>query len=355
MPPALAPALAELGARGEGAAQAAVAAHYERWDAGPDAAEEVLAWLQAEAPSVLLVDGQGRLLWDPERPEELGRLRPLLAGITAGPAAALRADLGRAAERSAGFLAALEDPEALPRPSEAIDQGGGLYLHAARRLLAFDLERQPSWVPLREPTPPFQRLLLAARAAHEWGHLAEEAGWVRVAPECAPAAAAGRSALVRAFSGLLREAPAPLRAWAEAHLPERLGVGPNAGPEELGAALAESALRRLPDYAANYLMARLLPPAELEAYLRVNVRTHVEEGLDPFLLLARYAVEAHYLGLGACAAPLETFLRHTAADRLLAGGGLLSREALLELLEAAASVCAAYALREEAFRPELLR
>jgi hypothetical protein len=344
--------VAPVAAAFEDAAKTSVADYYRRQaptgaesDAG--AGQELLAWLTEAKPFVLLVNSAGDVLWDPEQPSDTRALAQRFKGLGEAPAAGIRRDLQLIHDRSRAFLDALKDPGSLPEPTEEVDQEGGTYIHTQRGMIAFDVEQQASWVPLREATPPYQRLLLAARTVHEWGHLADESGLISIPAENQDAAQEARAELAAAFDDVVQKAPPPVRSWAEARLPEILG----ASGGRIGEALADYALRRLPDFAANRLMTHFLEPAELESYLRVNVRTHAEEGIDPFQLLARHAVEYQYLRLSrGLEDPMTYFLELTGVDRVLIQGGLLTLGQLEAILDATWKACECYVVDAGRFR-----
>ena len=81
------------------------------------------------------------------------------------------------------------------------------------------------------------------------------------------------------------------------------------------------------------------------------MRTHAEEGIDPFQLLARHAVEFQYLRLSrGLQDPLAYFLEVTGVDRVLIQGGLLTLEQLQAILDATWKVCECYVIAKERFK-----
>jgi hypothetical protein len=324
------------------AAQAAVHAHFDRHSAADTCdGAELMAWLSSEAPEVLLVDHEGKCLWDFAAPENVEALAPRFAGIPVAAALSIREDLSVIHARTRAFLDAVKDPSSLPHCSEEVDQVCGTYLHHERDRIAYCLDRQSTWLPLREPSPPYQRLLLGARTGHEWGHLADESRLLRVAAPDRPAYEAAHRRLSTAFSQVYVKAPQTLRERAEGLTHRREG-------QDMGEALADFTLTRFPDTAANIVMSGFLEPAELECYVRVNARTHREEGLGPFALLSRFVLEAQYLRLSQILSdPVEYFLRNTACERLFVDTGLMTSAELLELLEAMQDVAKTYTLDPE--------
>src|SRR5262249_27565500 len=150
-------------------------------------------------PNVLVMDASGAIVWDPDSPTDVAALRRALGEIGSGPAASIRADLEIVTDRTARFLRSLADPTALPTPDAQLDQEG-VYLHRERKRIAYGLS-QEGLDTRREAAPPYHRLLLGARTVHEWGHLAEDAGCIRVADANKQELRAARSALTEAFQG----------------------------------------------------------------------------------------------------------------------------------------------------------
>ena len=336
--------LPRLGALAEAcgqAAQTSVRAHYDRLGGDGSAGAELLEWLADAAPELALVDHEGGLLWDYTRPAEVEALRPHLASLGEAAGAALRADLELVHERSRRFLDAVKDPAALPHCSAEVVQEGGTYLHARLDRIAFDLTQQSTWLPLREPTPPFQRLLLGARVVHEFGHLADEAGLIGIAPGREEEHARAMAGWAEEFGRLLASFPPPLQERAREQIPPKAG-------QDMGQALVDFTFTRFPDFPANVVMRALVEPAELEAYVRVNARSHREEKLGPTELLSRYVHEYQYVRLSRIVPdPFVYFLEVTGVERLFCDTGLLQRDDLRRLFESMARVCDCYAFDQE--------
>lgn len=306
--------------------------------AGP--VEHVCDWLENARPRVQVTDEHGAVLWDPDAPHELSALRRALEGIGGRVAQSLREDLAVVAERSERFLAAVRHPERLPSAGANVEQEGGIYVHATRPLVVYALG-QPGLDPRREPAPPYHRLLVGARTVHEWGHLAEDAGLVGVPAHRRDEHEQAQQALARVVDELLADAPASFRT-AAAQEAEAAGCEP-------GALVVRLVLARMPDYLSNLLARRLLPPSELQAYVRANVHAHVGQELRPLHLLARHAAEAQYLALAGIDDPLRYVLRSTWLSDYLVDTGLVAPSHLRALLGATATLCACYELDEEAF------
>ena len=212
-----------------------------------DHGEELCGFLRDEQPHLLVTGRNGAVIWDPERPAETRTLQAELRGIGATTAAGLRADLETVASRSRGFLASLVQPDALPAPHPGTEQGGLAYMHAARRMVAYNV-REPGMRRLQEPAPPFERLLLGARTVHEWCHLAVDAGWVAVPAERTEEYTAIQGELRALLQEVFDAAPAPLRAGAWPDLARLPGF---AG--QPGAVLAAMPVARMEDWQSNLL------------------------------------------------------------------------------------------------------
>jgi hypothetical protein len=300
----------------------------------------VCEWLRQARPPLLVTDERDAVLWDPEAPDELRSLAEALAGIGGRVAQSLRDDLAVVGERSQSFLGSLRHPERLPRPGDDVDQDGGVYVHARRPLMVYSLA-QPGLDPRREAAPPYHRLLVGARTIHEWGHLAEEAGWVGLPPARRAEHEAAQREIVAAVDGLLAQAPAPfVRAAAEET---------RAANRQPGALVCELVLTRMSDFLSNLLARHYLPLEELEAYVRANVHTHIGEETRPLHLLARHAYEYQYLSLGRIDDPLRYFLRSTWFSDYFVDTGLVPLPYLLRLLQAVARVCGCYEVDASAF------
>src|SRR5690606_21318309 len=153
----------------------------------------------------LLTDAAGEPVWDPERARDVGRARDALAEVTARAADSLCRDLSVVADRSDRFLRSLVYPDRLGKTDE-LDQAGGTYIHPDRKIIVYSL-LQPGLDPLPEAAPPYHRMLLAARTVHEWGHLAADAGWVRVPDDKVADFEEMKRDVQRRFDAAIAEAP----------------------------------------------------------------------------------------------------------------------------------------------------
>lgn len=339
VPQSLLPSLAGLAEAAREAALTSVRASYAARRGAGDP-EQLAGWLAEAAPELALVGPGGKVLWDYRQPDQQTALRPLLSEASAEALASLRSDLELVHQHSRRFLDAVQDPGALPRCSDEVSQEGGTYLHTDLGRIAFDLSQQPTWAPLHEPAPPFQRLLLGARVVHEFGHLADEAGLLGLLPGREAERERALEQWSASFGRIVHRFPGALQDRAR----EQVGCGPRA---DLGRALVDFTLTRFPDFVANLVLQAFAEPAELEAYVRVNARSHREEGLGPCELLSRYVHEYQYLRLSRLVSdPFAYFVAVTGIERLFCDTGLLQLSQLEELFGDMARVCDCYGFHE---------
>lgn len=301
-------------------------------------AEALCRWIRETAPRVLVVDEGGAAVWSPHAPARTEVLRRALDGLCAPAAESLRADLACIDERTRDVFDRLRDPDDLPRECGVVEETGGVYLVARERLIAYALA-QPSFDPVREPSPPFHRALVGARVAHEFGHLLHEAGWIRVAParqgdydDATRALAAGLDAAVRAIPRRLHDA-----------LDEELDAA-GARRDDAGRTLAHATLVRLEDFAANLFARHVLRPGEMDAYVRNNVRHHMDEPLGPIAHLMRQSVEAQYLPLVGIADPFAHVLATTWFGDYFLRSGVFSEQSVRVVFDAVAAACDTFEL-----------
>lgn len=296
---------------------------------------ELTSWLGDDVPPLLVLDGEGRVLWDPAHPDDTAALEHALADAGDAPLSSLRHDLELVAERTRGFLTALDDPASLVVPTDALEEAGGVYIHP-RKLVAYALE-QPGLDATAEAAPPMHRLLLAARVTHEWGHLAVEAGYVPIAE--------GRAAEKKQRFEELRATLDAITASAPEELQSELREETRLRARQ-GKHLADLVLDRVDDYRANLLMLRLCPAEETEAYMRNNVRALLFEPGGPYVRLARYAYEYQYLRLGCIADPWSYFVASTFFAEQYLHTGIVSEAHARELFERVTRLFDCYAIDE---------
>lgn len=324
------------------AAVEAVSEHRRTSTARPAATtvDEICQWLASHAPRVLVTLEDEAPVWDPQHPHECDALKSALANVSPVVLHSLRQDFAVVDARTRAFLDSLRRPEALPKTSSEVDRTGGVYLHDERQLVVYSLV-QSGLDPRREPAPAYHRMLLGARTIHEWGHLADEAGWLGVPPQAQADYRKARQEIGTAVDAIVSHAPEPFQKNV-AEDARKAGRG-------AGALVCSLVLFRMPDYVSNMLARRYLPPSELEAYVRANVAPHFDEALTPTELLARHAFEYQYLGLGLVDDPLRYFLQATWFSTYLIDTGVVTEARLAALFEAVAALCACYRVDPSAF------
>lgn len=299
--------------------------------------EKLVEWLRKERPRLLVTSPRGEIVWEPDAAGHLGPLRNAIDKAPARAIASLHEDLQVVDARSRAFLARVIDRAALPRSSAAVDPDGGVWIDPKRQLISYALA-QPGLVPTEEPAPPFHRWLLGARVGHEWAHLVESAGWVAIPASREAEHEAALGALGAAFDAIVGSAAPQHRqiALAEAHL---LGRG---DAESVGAAFARKTMERVGDYRANLVAKEILPPEELEAYARVNAKTHANAKLGPFAQLMRHAIEVQYLVLAYGPDPYDYLFRSTFFDVHFVAAGVVDRARAVAVFEATRAVLACW-------------
>ena len=337
-----------LVARWTTAARGALDAYRVAWrSSDARAVAAVCDWLAAEAPPLLVTARDGQIVWDPDAPGRTGMLHDELRDADAVAVRSIAADLEVIDHHTRAFHAALADPEALPAPGPRTDQTGYSYLHRERRLVAYNLH-EPGMERLAGPPLPYERHMLGARTWHEWGHLADRAGWV---PRTAPPARFDelKSALAAELDAVIAAAPAGVREATRADV-SALAAGASAG-----AGLTRIVLGRMPDYRANLVARRFMSEPERETYVRHNIRT-LEPEYPPaqlWRMLVRYLYELQYLGAGlgsrGIVDPRAYLVGSTWFDVDFFASGALDEARFDALATAVARLSACYAADESRF------
>jgi hypothetical protein len=174
---------------------------------------------------------------------------------------------------------------------------------------------------------------------HEWGHVAHTAKILRVPDEQRSTYTNARVALGESFARVIAAFPERLRAQVAE---EVSALAPR--PAELPQALARKTLARVGDYLANLLSAQLIPGEEMQAYVRTNVRHHMDEDLGLVSELARYAYEIHYLPLASL--PRSYFFETSRFAACFIDTGIVCEEDTHALFDAAGAVLACYSVDE---------
>jgi len=324
----------------DGIAHGVVEAFYEaersrRDDQSPE--EEVCRFLHDERPRVVIVTKSGGILWEPSLPEATADVREAISGIGERPAQSLIADLRVVSDATARFLRGVKGAADFRVPTQSIEESGGVYVHHDRRLLAYALE-QPGLSPLREEAPPYHRLLLAARAMHEWGHLSVEAGVVRIPPGRRAEHEAARAEVRACFERIVSRTSPEARPLIEEEVRALLDEGTD---------FSALPFARIEDYGANLIVRRLLPPGPFDAYARANIRSLAAEDIGLLRKLARYAYEVQYLGLAGIEDPWGYLVASTYFREEYVDAGVVSEEDAKALIAAVGKVCACHEVDED--------
>lgn len=294
-------------------------------------------WMLEARAHLIVKSIRGDTVWAPGS-GDTSALRGALKDTGEDAVASLQADWSVVHERTRTFLDALREPDSLPRHCAVLQAGDGAYLDAEQHAVVYEL-RQPGFDSLNAAAPPYHRLLLGARVMHEWGHLAHAGKLLRVPEQNHAAYRQARAELGDRSMQVV--ASVPQRLQADVAL-EMQALAPR--PGDWPAALARKTLARVGDYLANLMCSRLLPPEEMQAYVRVNVRHHLTEDLGLVGELARYAYEVHYLGLAGL--PREYFFKVSRFTEYFVQTGLISEEQTHALFDAAGRVLACYSIDE---------
>jgi hypothetical protein len=297
--------------------------------------DELCDWMRDSRAHLILRTADGQTPWSPGSTDP-SAVRRALRDVEEEAARSLLADLAVVHERTRTFFAAMRDPDSLPRSCAMLETGGGAYVDAARRAMVYEL-KQPGFDSTSGPAPPYHRLLLGARVMHEWGHLAHAGKYLRVTDERRPAYREARAELGERFLQVLNSVPPRLRSRVDDELralsPQR---------SEAPAALARKTLARVGDYLSNLMSMHLIPGEEMQAYVRTNVRHHMNEGLGLIDELARYAYEVHYLALAAL--DRSYFMVTSRVPEYLVHTGVVRADDLNALFDAAGRVLGCYSI-----------
>lgn len=301
------------------------------------ALDDLCDWLSSTRAHVIVHGPNGGTVWTPKHDDPV-LVRRVLAEAPEASVASIHADLRIVDARSRQFLDRVRDVDALPTHCAVLETGGGAYVDAARRAVVYELQ-QPAFDARAGEAPPYHRLLLGARVMHEWGHVAHTAKILRLPEERRADYTAARNELGQRFRQVLDSVPDGLKPLIDE---EMRAIEPR--PEAQAAALARKTLARVGDYLANLMTARLIPASEMQAYVRMNVRHHLDERLGLVSELARYAYEIHYLDLVDL--PRSYFYSTSRFPDYFIRTGIVREEDVEALFDAAGRVLACYAIDE---------
>ncbi len=301
------------------------------------ALDDLCDWLAETRAHVIVHGPHGGTLWTPEHDDPV-RVRRVLAEVNDEAVASIHADLRIIHQRSRQFLDRVRDVDSLPTHCAVLETGGGAYVDPARRAVVYELQ-QPAFDVRAGAAPPYHRLLLGARVMHEWGHIAHTAKILHLPEARRPEYTAARAELGEQFAQVVAAIPDPLRAAVDE---EVQSIEPRRA--DLPKALARKTLARVGDYLANMMCVRFIPAEEMQAYVRTNVRHHLDEHLGLVSELARYAYEVHYLDLVGM--PRSYFYGTSRFPDYFIHTGIVSADDAEALFDAAGRVLACYAIDE---------
>ena len=321
-----------------------VAAHARPATNGP---ERLAQWLHSARPQVVITRPDNSVVWDPDRPAEDAELRATVEGVTESALASLMADLEVVGQRTSAFLESLVDAEALAAPAPYLTAGGLSHIHQQRRLVAYTIGGAEHGYRLQQAAPPYERLMLAARTVHEWGHLATESGWVGIPDEAVAESERLDEAIADLLDRSIAAAPAQVRDMTRVHnheLAQRSG--------SLGRGLVAAMRTRFEDYTANLLARRFLSDDELHTYVRNNVACHMHDYQpgEAYQQIIRHAYEVQYLPLAGIEQPLQWLASSTWFEQRFIRPGLITAADWAELAALMGRLCALVRIDESRFR-----
>jgi hypothetical protein len=321
------------------AIEAVVAAHRASTRApAATAGRNLLDWLETESPHLVLTAARGEVIW-PGAGSTRNALKRVLAQCSPEAEASILEDLRVIDGKSRRFLDSLTAPHELARPADWMTEGGLSYIHGDTLRIAYSLTDDPDR--LRHATPPYERLMLAARTIHEWGHQAAESGWVRVDPRRLEERAAHEDELVALLDRIVNDLPAPMRPALVAAL------GPPKTPTETpGRSMLRGLMRRIDDYMANRLARHYLSDDEMDTYVRNNVGSRLLDYAPEHALthLLRVAYEYQYLLLSSIRDPRSWFMHSTWFEALFIEPGIVGEDEFDRLVDRIGRICDTYAI-----------
>src|SRR6056297_1825029 len=319
--------------------EAVVAAHRASPTAPtPLAGRSLLDWLETESPHRVLTGEQGEVIWSGP-----GSAREALTGMvpqcSPEAEASILADLEVIDRKSRAFLESLTAPDTLARPADWMTEGGLSYIHAETLRIAYPLSGDPDR--LRHASPPYERLMLAARTVHEWGHQAAESGWVRVDPQRLDERRSHEEALVSLLDGIVDGLPSAMRPALVAALGR-----PKSPADTPGRMLLRGLLLRIDDYKANLLARHYLRDEEMDTYVRNNVGSRLLDYAPEHALthLMRAVYEYQYLELSSIRDPRAWFMDSTWFEALFIAPRIVDEADFDRLAGRIGRICACYSI-----------
>ena len=298
--------------------------------------QALMAWLESESPHLVLVGEDKELLWQGAGTVGDG-LKELLARLSPEAEESIIQDLQVIDQKSRLFLKSLLKPDDLVPPAAWMTEGGLSYIHGDANRIAYSLTDDPDR--LWQVAPPYERLMLAARTVHEWGHQAAESGWVRVDPERMQERKDHEQTLVELLDRIVSELPKMMKPALIAALNPA-----HRSSETPGQQLLKGLLRRIDDYMANFLARHYLTRDEMDTYVRNNVSSRVLDYAPEQALkhLLRIAYEYQYLHLSSVRDLQAWFMKSTWFDSLFVRPRIISVDMFMRLTDQVARICDCY-------------
>jgi hypothetical protein len=344
VPHRLRPVLAELQHTWTESAQAVIERYRAFHTRKTPGGGEVVEWLHNHQPPLLVTGAGQNVLWKPG--SDSGPVQTALSGASKSGAERILRDLAVVEDRSGRFLNSLTAREELAQPATFMTPGGLSYIHRDLRLIAYDIGPGRNESRLWEASPPYERWMLAARTAHEWGHLAAESGWVRIPPQRAEEHRRHLARLADLFERIHHQAPSQIKdrlAGETARLEATAG--------SVSRALLEAMQLRIEDYMANLVARKFLSADEMDTYVRNNVYSHRPDfkAGKVYLQLIRLAYEFQYLGLARIDDPMDWFLKSTGFTDQFISSGLIRAGDFETLTDTVAAICGCFEIDHSKF------
>ncbi len=307
---------------------------------------KISTWLSEMQPPLLVTGAKGRILWAPDAPEKTAELHASLAELTEQGEERILKDLNVVAFHSRRFLESLRLPQELADPAPDLSEVGLSYVHGQRKLVAYNIGPGEYENRLWEPSPPYERFMLAARTVHEWTHLAAESGWILIPPATRSEWKTLTEELAELFDEIYAVAPTAVRNQTAREL-----TGLKEESDRLGQAVLKRMLHRSEDFLCNLLAQRFLSLDEMDTYVRNNVYSHWEDDTSggAYVQLGRQAYEFQYLRLSRIEDPMSWFLKSTWFTERFIQPGIISEASFERLITKVTQICDCYQIDESKF------
>ena len=264
------------------------------------------------------------VLWSPKHGDDVADIEAKLNALSPAVAKSFIADLQVINAITQTFMVSLPDGQSIAIDHDSTEEEDGVYLHHEEGLLAYSL-KQPATDPTAEVQPPYGRLLLAARCAHEWGHAATDNGLIDTPQD--GIADALIAAIDHALVPFVKQIPIRIESLVREE-------GVSADPDQAVVELRRRLLTRKDDYFSNKLALQLTSDTALECYLRSNAPCHAEDGLGPIAQLLRAAHEYQYLCLAHIRDPWSYYMSTTRFRSLFISSGWVTDVQVRALFDA---------------------